>query len=199
MKPMSETGPREVTATVLRGVIEELRDRGIYDEVRARVPLPVGQAMDKPGVMMLTWHRATVTDAIFETAAALRGREAVRAMGFSMMTGRGIGSLLRPLLDMWLKVSNSGPEALFSRLDAASTVLMRGTTFGWIRRGDGAGTVTFACEDFAPDANWAFWEGVLQYAFVLTHVEGNIGQARLTDGGRQCEIDAEWKSGHARC
>jgi hypothetical protein len=189
---MSKLGQRAVTATVLRGIADELRARQLYDVVRARVPAKVADALEKPGVMMLTWHDSSTTDAILEATAALRGRETVRAIGLSMMTGRGIGTLLRPLLDVWIKVSGSGPASLYARLDVAATVLMRGTSFTWIARGDCAGTVRISSDEPAPDANWALWEGVLEYAFVLTHTKGAVAKSRMEEGGRTCNIDVSW-------
>jgi hypothetical protein len=188
---MAELGPRAVTATVLGGIVAELRQRGLYDDVRARVPAKVAEAMDKPGVMMLTWHKSSIIDAVLEATAVVGGREKVREIGLSMMTNRGIGTLLRPLLDVWIKLSGSGPASLYSRLDPAASVLMQGTVFEWIARGDRAGTVRLTCEEPAPDANWALWEGVLEYALVLTHTQGKVARSRV-NGGRICDIDVEW-------
>jgi hypothetical protein len=191
MAEMGDIGPREVTASVLRGITDELRERGLYDEVRARVPDDVARAMDKPG-MILTWHKSSTTDAILDAAASLGGRATVREIGFSMMTRRGMGTLLRPLLDFWLKFSGSGPAALYARLDVAAAVLMRGTSFVWIPRGDSAGTVRLISEGPAPDANWALWEGVFEYAYVLTHTKGTVARGRPGEDARTCDFDVAW-------
>jgi hypothetical protein len=188
---MRKLGAREVTGTVVRGIVDELRERQIFDEVRARVPPAAAQAMDKPG-MILAWHKSEITDAILEATKAARGRDAVRAMGLSVMTGRGIGALLRPLLDLWLRFSDAGPAALYSRLDAAATILMKGIGFEWIERGTHGGTVRMFGEEPAPDANWALWEGVLEYAFVLTKTLGTVDHCRVSEGGCVCEIDVSW-------
>src|SRR5471030_2268218 len=192
MASMSNLGQRAVTATILRGIVEELRARDPYDGVRARVPAKIADAMEKPGVIMLTWHDGTTTNAILDATAALRGRETVRAIGLSLMTGRGIGTLLRPLLDVWIKVSGSGPASLYARLDVAATVLMRGTSFAWIARGDCAGTVRISSDQPAPDSNWALWEGVLEYTFVLTNTQGKVARGQMEEGGRACNIDISW-------
>jgi hypothetical protein len=192
MSLMTNVEQRAVTATVLRGIADELRARKLYDAVRARVSAKVADALEKPGIIMITWHDGSTTDAILEATAALSGRETVRAIGLAMMTGRGIGTLLRPLLDVWIKVSGSGPASLYARLDVAATVLMRGTSFAWIARGDCAGTVRISGDEPAPDANWALWEGVLEYAFVLTHTTGTVAKSRMEEGGRVCHIDISW-------
>jgi hypothetical protein len=191
---MGKPSAREVTGSVLRGIVEELRSRGLFDEVHKLVPQETARVMDKPG-MPLSWHKGAHTDSILEAVVALRDRDTVRAMGLAMMTHRGVGTLLRPLLDFWLKFTGSGPAALYTRLDTAATVLLRGTEFHWTANGDRAGTLKLTQGEPAPDANWALWEGVLEYAFVLTKVEGTTGRARVSPDSLICEIDIRWETG----
>src|SRR5262249_58932947 len=120
--------------------------------------------------------------------AALRGREAVRALGHRVASGK-IGSVMRPLLTSTLLLFGGTPATLFSRLDTLTSVMLRGLKFSWASTSPNGGTVTIVYPYPADTALYAVWEGVFHIGFDLTKVSGTIREVRLLDGGKRGEID----------
>jgi hypothetical protein len=104
-KRMVELGPRRYTRTVLRGYVAELHRLGIFDAACARAPPEILPLLENPG-RAPSWLGPEAIDEVLKAVDTLRGREAVRELGYHLVKHRGLASVLEPFvhlahLDWW--------------------------------------------------------------------------------------------------
>ena len=177
---------------MVRGLNAEIRRLELETQVRARLSPASGVVLDTSAHRLKAWYPASVSDEFLDAVKDLRSRDTVRTMGHEVMKN-GIGLVLAPLLDLWLQFAEVGPAALLSRVHIAAPLVLRGMGFEWVPGDARRGVMILRCEDCMRDSTWALWEGVLHYAFDLTHVKGTVSPARPAGDGRSAEIDVSWE------
>lgn len=189
---MASLGPRSYGRSILRGFVAELRHTGIFEEVRARASRDLALLLADPR-RAPAWVPVAPLDEICALVAALRGREAVREMGYHTMSDGGLAAVLAPLIQVSLSLLGRSPAALFSRAQQLASAATRGVEIAWTPEGESGGRMQVRSEEVVPELSWAPWEGGLLYLCELGRARGSVAQAVPAADGRSCTIDVRWE------
>lgn len=180
----------EVVGAVVRGYLDELRSMGALEQIRPHLSPDAARLAERPP-LPISWVEIRVAHEPLVALCALRGRDAVRALGHRVAAGQ-MGAVVRPLLASTLRLFGGTPATLFSRLETLTSVMLRGVKFAWSATAPTAGTLTIEYPVAVDPALFATWEGMLHVAYDLTKVSGTVGQARVGAGGKRGDIDLRW-------
>jgi hypothetical protein len=183
-------GRAETAGVVVRAYLKELRSLDVLEAIRPRLSPDAALFLSKPP-LATQWVEVRLAHEPLVVLGQLRGRDQVRALAHRVAGGQ-LGTIMRPLLATTLKLFGGTPATLFSRLDALTSVMLRGVKFSWTPSGASAGTIGIEYPYPVDDALFATWEGILLVAFDLAETTGTIAAARPRDGGWGAEIDVSW-------
>ena len=184
-------GPVLYGRSLLRGYVAELHRLGIIEEMRARASGELLPLLDDPR-RAPAWVKVALLDELIAALAALRGRDAVREMGYRAMKEGGLATVLEPIIHLTVSVLGGGPGSLFARAQLMASVISRGVELTWTPGGNAGGVMKIRCDERIPELSWAPWEGAFLYSYDLTGSSGEVAQARPAADGGSCEIDLSW-------
>jgi hypothetical protein len=189
---MDPLGPRRYTRTVLRGYVAELHRLGILDAACARAPPEILPLLENPG-RAPSWLGPEAIDEVLKAVDTLRGREAVRELGYHLVKHRGLASVLEPFVHLSLILTGGSPGSLFSRLPVMASLGSRGLEVKWASTGPASGTIHIRCDGPVQDLVWAAWEGMFTYVLELGRRQGTVARARVAPDEKSCEVDVSWE------
>jgi hypothetical protein len=166
-----ETAARQGLGQFFRALCDFLDERGLREQVRARVSAETQALFDKPP-RALTFLPSRPIDELETALQTLAGPQACVDAGVAV--ARPLGwTLLQPVLRLVFTLFGQSPEPVFSNLDRFFSLVTRGIDFSW-EGGNHEGTVLakFAGED-APEAAFHVLRGTLLFAF---EVSGTVGE-----------------------
>jgi hypothetical protein len=189
---MQSLGPLRYSRSILKGYLSELRRLGLVEEVRKRGSAELLPLLDS-SLSAPRWLSATPFDEIMTLVATLRGRDAVRGLGHSVMSDQMV-AVLEPVMSLALLKFGRAPGSLFSRAHQMASVVSQGVEVIWAPSGHNGGTLRVRMEDRQPALSWVAWEGVFARAIELVGYAGSVGTAIPAADGRSAAIDVSWTS-----
>jgi hypothetical protein len=189
---MQPLGPLRYSRSILRGYLDELNRLGLTEEVKRRASAELLPLLDG-SLTVPRWLSAAPFDEIMSLVAVLRGREAVRRLGYSVMSDRMV-TVLEPVMSLALQMFGRDPGSLFSRAHQMASVVSQGVEVIWAPSGDNDGTLRVRMDDPQPALSWVAWEGVFVRAIELAGHSGTVGSAVPAADGRSGAIDVSWIS-----
>src|SRR5436190_13191147 len=144
---MSSANGRSFRASLFRSYCDELRRIGIFDQVKAGASAGLKLLLDDPR-QAPSWMGPEPFDELAVAIEALRGREAMRELGYRVMK-TGFTAVLEPIIHLALSIAGS-PASLFSRANLMLAVVSRGVEMTWKPAGKTAGTMSVRCDDPIP-------------------------------------------------
>jgi hypothetical protein len=149
-----------------------LRDEGLLEPLRAKLSPQTAALLTRPP-LPTAWIAAPQMDELYACIAGLRGEDAVRAMALDAVR-RSLGTLLRPLLSMYMKLAGSTPRAIFAHMPALAALFIKGVAFEWTPTGPSSGELFIGYANAPPLALFHLWKGMLEFAFELCQTNGEI-------------------------
>jgi hypothetical protein len=189
---MDPLGPRSLSRSVLRSLVDELRETGLFEAVRAGVSDELGALLDRPRDAP-AWLPAAPFDELDAAVYRLRGRDGLREfLHHSVRTG--IAHVLEPVIQFSLGFLGGTPASLFSRSSSLLAVNSRGVEMTWVPSSPTSGTMRIRCGEPVPPITWIAWEGIFEYVIEIAGHTGTVGEARPSADGCGCEIDVKWNA-----
>ena len=174
-----EIAPRQGLGTFFRALIDFVDERGLRDQVRAKVS-PQTQALiekfPRPMSFLPSKHIDEVETALLElTSPAV-------CVECGLAVARPLGwSLLQPVLRVAFQFLGQSAEPIFSNLDRFFSLVTRGIEFSW-EKGEKGGTVLarFAGPD-TPEAAFHVLRGSLTFAFEASGTSGTVSAPEVLE------------------
>lgn len=181
---------RRLKSSVFRSYVKELERIGALAEVRAGASPTLAALLDEPRAVS-GWMDPAPFEEITALLLKLRGREAVRTLGYQVMK-TGFTAVFEPVFHVALALAG-GAGSLFSRAEMLASIVSDGVEMRWAPSGPNGGTMRLRCAEPLPPASWIPWEGCYVYGLEVAKTEGKVSEARPSADGRTCEIDVSWK------
>lgn len=186
------TGTRPTNAgTLLRGYVSVLDRRGLLPSVREAVSESTRALIDDPP-LPISWVETAVMEEMMDVLARLHGRDTVRDVALETSrtkTGPLVIPFMRTLLALW----GATPHSIFKHVHRLAGVVSRGLNLSYVVETPTSGVIEIVYPDGTNDAVYASWEGAFHLAFEVCNVQGTIGRAEVSDGGRKGRIAVRWQ------
>src|SRR5471030_1507888 len=131
--------------SILKGYLAELGRLGLVEEVQKRGSAELLPLLDS-SLSAPRWLSAAPFDEIMALVATLRGRDAVRGLGHSVMSDQMV-TVLEPVMSLALLTFGQTPGSLFSRAHQMASVVSQGVEVIWAPSGHNGGTLRVRMED----------------------------------------------------
>ncbi len=186
-----DAAKREASGTLVRGMIAELRARGLFDGVRARVSAEAKAMMDDPP-LFIAWVPGQAYEELTVQVGQLAGRDAVRALGYAN-TRNAAGPLITPLVKTYYRWFGGSPVAVLKNLGKVAHVQYRGVGFEYEPETERSGFVTLRHAEPVSDFVYAAWEGAFELGKDLTgDPTFTVGKSEILEGGKAGRVRLQW-------
>src|SRR5882672_11511952 len=187
------TDARGCLGTVYRVTIDFLTERGLLEEVKAKVSPGARKMLEKPP-FAFAWQDAAPLEEI-EKVLHARSPELVADLGHA--AGRQLsGTLVAPVLKMALSMFGQTPATMFGHLDRFFSLAVRGFNFQYEPRGDKDGVVRVRIEGGQVHRSlFVLVRGNLLTVYDLCSVIGEVGSAeilRQDAAGAEIRLPVRW-------
>lgn len=186
-----ETAKRETSGTVVRGLLEELRSRGLFDSVRAGVSPEARAMMDDPP-LHITWVPSERHEELLVRLGEIAGREKVREIVYAFMRS-AVGPLVAPLVKTYFRLFGASPVSVLKNLGKVAYLLYRGMQLEYEPQTARGGFVTLRHPEPVGDSVYAGWEGALAFGKDLTGEPAfEVGRFELFENGEAGRAHVQW-------
>jgi len=181
---------RLLSGAVLRADIAWLEKNGLEVAVRDRLPPDTQALLDHPPLPM-SWVPARHIDALLDAVLQIGGEDKLLQLG-EETTQASFGPVLRPLLRTLVSLFGASPAALFSRIDSALAVFLKGASFTYEARGDREGVLHLRTVDRPLLAFHLQWKGTLRFTFDVANAKGAVNSCVVDPDGRGAVYSVSW-------
>lgn len=188
------TSARQGLGSFFQALLDFVENRGLTAQVRAQVSPGTQALIDKPPRAM-GFIDSQPIDEVEAALATLVSPEVLTECGLAC--ARPLGwSLLQPVLRLAFQFFGQSPEPIFGNLDMFFSLVIRGISFSFERKGKG-GTVLarFAGEE-TPMAAFQVLRGTLLFVFEATSTKGTIDEpvmVETTAAGTTVRYQVHWE------
>ncbi len=182
---------RVTNGHLVRGLLAELKSRGLFDAVRAGVS-PEAQAMMDDPPLHIVWVPSQRCEELFERLGQVVGREKVQEIAYACVHDT-TGPLLTPLIKTYLKLSGASVASTLKHMSQIVSVLYRGIQIDYAPETERSGYLTMRFPEPISDFNYASWEGAYRFGKDVTGVPSwTIGRFDVSEGGKAGRVRVEW-------
>jgi hypothetical protein len=185
---------RGCLGTVYGIVSAFLTERGLLDEVKAKLTAPSRKILEKPP-FAFAWQDSAPLEEI-EKVLYARSPELVADLGHA--AGKQLsGTLVAPVLKMALSMFGQTPGSMFGHLDRFFSMVVRGFSFQYEPNTAKDGTVVARIE--GSGIHRSLFEqirGNLRTVFDLCNAKGSVGAVevlRHDDKGAEIRVAVSWQ------
>src|SRR4051812_39908088 len=174
-----ETAPRQGLGTFFRALIDFVDERGLREQVRAKVS-PQTQALIDKSPRPMSFLPSKPIDEVESALLELTSPDLCVECGLAV--ARPLGwSLLQPVLRFAFQFLGQSPEPIFTNLDRFFSLVTRGIGFSW-EPGEKGGTVLarFDGPD-TPVAAFHVLRGSLSFAFEASGTHGTVSAPEVVE------------------
>jgi hypothetical protein len=188
---MPEVSNRKTRGSMVQGVLAELKERNLFEAVRARVSPEVQAMMDNPP-KFLDWVPSPLFEAMGAQVGQLAGRDTVREFAFAVVRSSG-AIMVRTAIKAVFQVFGNSPRAALKRLGALTYIQHRGVDVIYEPETERSGFVTLRFLEPVDDFVYAGWEGSLMFGKEMTD-EPNfvVEKFEISDGGKAGRVRIRW-------
>ncbi len=187
----SEASKRETRGSIVRGTLAELKDRQLFDAVRARASPDVQKLMDDPPGS-LDWIPSSLWESIVIHVGQIAGRETVREISYSLSRISG-SVLIGPVIRATVRVFGASPLSVLQRVNTIIFLQHRGLEVAYEPETERSGFVVLHYPEPASEFLFAGWEGAYMLGKDVTgqpHFE--VERFEIFDGGKAGRVHIRW-------
>lgn len=177
----------EVSAMYVSGLLKALKEHGLLEQVLAGVSPATRAVAAAP--FKQRWHPGTVTEELSFAVPRLADAQRLEDVTYEMAK-RSFGPIVTPMIKVAMALTGSSPATIFSRLQEATDVAVRGLDITWLPLGPTRGEVKVGYPWPIPAEVEPVWRGTLRFAFELARTDGRVEKATLTD--RTVTLPVAW-------
>ena len=174
---------RQALGAYFRALIDFIKERGLLEEVTARVSPATREKMQKPP-SPLAWVPAAPVDEVQTLLGELGGRPVL--VDFGALSARTFGGgMISPVIRAAFLLFGETPASAFASLDNFFTLATRGIAFRWqvLTPNEGIVEARFSGADTPPSA-FSVLQGSLQFVFEVSGAKGGqIDPWEVVSGG----------------
>jgi len=185
---------RGCLGTVYRVTIDFLTERGLLEEVKAKVSPGARKMLEKPP-FAFAWQDAAPLEEI-EKVLHARSPELVADLGHA--AGRQLsGTLVAPVLKMALSMFGQTPGSMFGHLDRFFSMVVKGFSFEYQPGSEKDGTVLARID--GGGIHHSIFEqirGNLRTIYDLCNAKGFVGAPQVVrhdSGGAEIRLPVRWE------
>jgi hypothetical protein len=176
---------------IVRGLLAELRSRGLFEVVREGVS-PQAQAMMDSPPLHIAWAPSHPYEELWDRLGGLFGREKVQEIAYAC-TLNAIGPLITPLIRTYIKLSGASLATTLGHMGSAVAVQYRGVQLDYQPDTDHSTYLTMRFPDPVSDFIYASWEGAFRYGKELVGSPAfTIGRFEIFEGGKAGRVYIHW-------
>lgn len=184
---------RGALGSVYRITGDFLRQRGLFDEVKAKLSPESRRLLEKPP-FPFAWQSSVPLE---EIEKLLHARDPKLPAELGLAAAESLSStVIAPVLKMALSLFGQTPAALFGNLDRFYSMVVRGFTFEYAAAGPKEGTVKARIEGGRVHASvFAQLRGNLNLIYRLSGATGTVGEPvvlRQDDSGAEITLAVRW-------
>jgi hypothetical protein len=184
---------RGCLGTVYRVVLDFLTERGMLEEVKARLTAPSRKVLEKLP-FAFAWQDSAPLEEV-EKLLYARSPDLVADLGHA--AGRQLsGTLVAPVLKMALSLFGQTPGSLFGHLDRFFSIVVRGFSFQYEANTAKDGTVVARIEGSGIHRSlFEQLRGNLRTIYDLCNATGSVGAAQVLrhdDSGAEIRLPVRW-------
>jgi len=187
------TSARQGLGSFFQALLDFVERRGLTAAVRAKVSPETQALMDKPP-RALGFIDSKPIDEVEAALATLVSSEVLTECGLAC--ARPLGwSLLQPVLRLAIQFFGQSPEPIFGNLDMFFSLVIRGISFSFERKGKGGAVLARFAGEETPQAAFQVLRGTLFFIFEATSTKGSIDQPEVletTPAGTTVRYQVRW-------
>ena len=180
---------RFTNALMFRAFLDASVRMGLRETVSAGDPA-LAAMFEKPP-LPTSMVPGSVCDRFYRAVVQVRGRGALREMGYEGMRAEGarlLGGLFRNTMALY----GSTPDAVFSQIATITGPVVSKIDLHYTPESPQSGHVEVRPAGPPAPLSYAIWEGYLMYVFDLCAVQGTVEEAVVAGDGLSGTIHVRW-------
>jgi hypothetical protein len=184
------TAERETSGTTVRGLLAELKSRGLFEAVRAGVS-PEAQAMMDHPPLFITWVPSRRYEELLVRLWEVVGDEKAQQIVLACVVN-ATGPLVLPLLKTFARIAKGSPASLLKNLGKVLSVQTRGVQFDYEPETERSGYFTARYPEPISDCLFSSVQAVLRFGKEIAGPTLTVGRFEISEGGKFGRARIAW-------
>lgn len=185
-----DTEERVTSGNAVRGLLAELKSRGLFDVVRAGVS-PEAQAMMDAPPLFIAWVPSRRHEELLVRLWEVAGNEKAQQIVQACMLN-AVGPLILPLFKTYVRIFGGSPASVLKNLGKVVSVQSRGIQIEYEPQTERSGYFTVRYPEPVSDSIYSSWEGALRFGKEISGPTFTVGRFEISEGGKVGRVRVAW-------